>query len=59
VPLLAVGDRALIGSFDIPDQLPAIVEDGSPPGAFRGPRSTVFGRPWSRLESRKLSRPRQ
>ena len=37
VPLLAVGDRALIGSFDIPDQLPAIVEDGLAAGGIPWP----------------------
>ncbi len=37
VPLLAVGDRALIGSFDIPDQLPAIVEEGIAAGGIPWP----------------------
>ncbi len=37
VPLLAVGERALIGSFDIPDQLPAIVEDGIAAGGIPWP----------------------
>ena len=40
VPLLVVGDRALMGSFDIPDQLPAIVEAGLAAG----------GIPWPEIE---------
>lgn len=37
VPLLAVGDRALVGSFDIPDQLPGIVEAGLASGGVPWP----------------------
>ena len=37
VPLLAVGDRVLVGSFDIPDQLPAIVEAGLASGGIFWP----------------------
>lgn len=37
VPLLAVGDRVLIGSFDIPDQLPGIVEAGLASGGIPWP----------------------
>jgi uncharacterized membrane protein/thiol-disulfide isomerase/thioredoxin len=40
VPLLAVGDRALVGSFDIPDQLPAIADAGLAAG----------GIPWPEIE---------
>ncbi len=37
VPLLAVGDRALVGSFQIPDQLPRIVEEGLAAGGIPWP----------------------
>ncbi len=37
VPMLAVADRALVGSFDIPDQLPGIVEDGLASGGIPWP----------------------
>ncbi|MCL7959869.1 MAG: hypothetical protein M8861_06730 [marine benthic group bacterium] len=37
VPLLAVGDRVLVGSFDIPDQLPGIVEAGLASGGIPWP----------------------
>ncbi len=37
VPLLVVGDRALMGSFDIPDQLPGIVEAGLAAGGIPWP----------------------
>jgi len=37
VPLLAVADRALVGSFDIPDQLPGIVEEGLAAGGIPWP----------------------
>jgi len=37
VPLLAVADRALVGSFDIPDQLPGIVERGLADGGIDWP----------------------
>ena len=37
VPLLAVADRALVGSFDIPDQLPGIVEAGLEAGGIPWP----------------------
>ena len=37
VPLLAVADRALVGSFDIPDQLPGIVEAGLESGGIPWP----------------------
>jgi len=37
VPLLAVGDRVLVGSFDIPDQLPGIVEAGLASGGLPWP----------------------
>jgi uncharacterized membrane protein len=37
VPLLVVGDRALIGSFEIPDQLPGIVEEGLADGGIPWP----------------------
>ncbi len=37
VPLLAVGDRVLVGSFDIPDKLPGIVEAGLAAGGIPWP----------------------
>ena len=37
VPLLAVGDHALVGSFQIPDQLPGIVEEGLAAGGIPWP----------------------
>lgn len=37
VPLLAVADRVLVGSFDIPDQLPGIVEAGLASGGIAWP----------------------
>jgi len=37
VPMLAVADRALVGSFDIPDQLPGIVENGLASGGIPWP----------------------
>lgn len=37
VPLLAVGDRALVGAFDIPDQLPAIADAGLAAGGIPWP----------------------
>jgi uncharacterized membrane protein len=37
VPLLVVGDRALIGSFEIPDQLPGIIERGLAAGGIGWP----------------------
>jgi len=37
VPLLAVGDRALVGSFDIPNQLPGIIEEGLATGGIDWP----------------------
>ena len=37
VPLLVVGDRVLVGSFEIPDQLPGIVEAGLASGGIPWP----------------------
>ncbi len=37
VPLLAVGDRALVGAFDIPDQLPVIADAGLAAGGIPWP----------------------
>lgn len=37
VPLLAVGDRALIGSYDIPNELPGIVDAGLAAGGIPWP----------------------
>jgi uncharacterized membrane protein len=37
VPLLAVADHALVGSYDIPNQLPGIVEEGLASGGIDWP----------------------